>query len=240
MPRWKNVLQMNDTIYRLKREAVLRESGRIFSRHGYHNTSLDDVAKALNVSKGTLYNYVKDKQEILFECQKMALDIAERSFDYAEQNATTGAGRLRLVIRQYIATLTEEMGACGVITEVGALRPADRKAIVARRDQFEARFITLIEQGMADGSLRPIDPKLAVFTFMGAVHAVPGWYSPKGRLSAEQIADGMADLLLTGMESPTAKAATRPAAAAVAPAAEVEPQPKAPARRRRTPATSVR
>lgn len=243
MPRWKNVLQMNDTIYRLKREAVLRESGRIFSRHGYHNTSLDDVAKALNVSKGTLYNYVKDKQEILFECQKMALDIAERSFDYAEQNASTGAARLRLVIRQYIATLTEEMGACGVITEVGALRPADRKIIVAKRDQFEARFIALIEQGMADGSLRPLDPKLAVFTFMGAVHAVPGWYSPKGRLSAEEIADGMADLLLSGMESPATMAAGRPATPAVersaAPAVEDAAAPKRAPRRRRAAAPSA-
>ncbi|WP_372394641.1 TetR/AcrR family transcriptional regulator [Azospirillum sp. HJ39] len=216
---------MNDAIYRLKREAVLRESGRIFSRRGYHNTSLDDVAKALNVSKGTLYNYVKDKQEILFECQKMALDIAERSFDYAEQNATNGADKLRLVIRQYIATLTEEMGACGVITEVGALRPADRKAIVARRDQFEERFVALIDEGMADGSLRPIDPKLAVYTFMGAVHAVPGWYSPKGRLPAEAIADGMADLLLAGM--------TAPGAASTVKTPPAEAKPKAVTRKRR-------
>jgi len=228
---------MNDTIHRLKREAVLREAGRIFSRSGYHNTSLDDVAKALNVSKGTLYNYVKDKQEILFECQKMALDIAERSFDHAEQNATNGADKLRLVIRQYIATLTEEMGACGVITEVGALRPADRKAIVARRDQFEDRFIALINEGMADGSLRPIDPKLAVYTFMGAVHAVPGWYSPKGRLSAEAIADGMADLLLVGMMTPGAvSAVTAPSAAAAPP---VEAKPKAVARKRRPTATTA-
>ncbi|CAO3428077.1 TetR/AcrR family transcriptional regulator [Azospirillum endophyticum] len=226
---------MNDAIYRLKREAVLREAGRIFSRHGYHNTSLDDVAKALNVSKGTLYNYVKDKQEILFECQKMALDIAERSFDFAEQHATTGADRLRLVIRQYIVTLTEEMGACGVITEVGALRPADRKAIVARRDQFEARFVALINDGMADGSLRPLDPKLAVFTFMGAVHAVPGWYSPKGRLSTAEIADGMADLLLAGMMVPGAAAVALPAGADGSPA-ETKPKPTS---RRKRPAAAA-
>ena len=68
MPRWKNVLQTSDEVYRVKRNAVLREATRIIARRGFHNTSLDDVAEALQVSKGTLYNYVTDKLEIPKPC----------------------------------------------------------------------------------------------------------------------------------------------------------------------------
>jgi AcrR family transcriptional regulator len=202
--RWKNVLKTNDEIYRLKRDAVLRESCRIISKRGFHNTSLDDVARALNVSKGTLYNYVKDKQEILFECHKMALDIGDRAFELAEAGASTAGEALRLVLRQYIATLIDELGACGVITEIDALKPADRKAIVARRDKLEAGFVKLLRQGAADGSLRPIDDKIAIFTFMAALHNVPIWYSPDGRLSGAEIAERMSDILMYGMMSASA------------------------------------
>ena len=64
MARWKNALQTKEEIARLKRQAVLRESGRIFSRRGFHNTSLADVAEQLAVSKGTLYNYFEGKSDL--------------------------------------------------------------------------------------------------------------------------------------------------------------------------------
>jgi AcrR family transcriptional regulator len=198
MARWKNSLRTNEEINRLKREAVVRESGRIFSRRGYHNASLDDVAKALKVSKGTLYNYAKDKEEILFECHKMALEIGEQAFAMGADGAN-GGEKLRITLRNYIAMLHDELGACGVITEIDALKPGHRKEIVARRDSHEQWFINMLEEGAADGSLRAIDAKLAVFTFMGAINTIPRWYSPKGRLTNEQIADGMVDLLMNGM-----------------------------------------
>ncbi len=183
----------------MKREAVIRESGRIFSRCGYHNASLDDVAKALQVSKGTLYNYVKDKEEILYECLKIALGIGEKAFEVGTREGTDGASKIRITLRNYISVLHDELGACGVITEVDSLKPGHRKEITAIRDDHEARFVAFVEQGMADGSLRKVDAKLAVFTIMGAVNSIPRWYSPQGRLTNEEIADGMVDILMGGI-----------------------------------------
>ena len=185
----------------MKRLAVLRESGRIFSRRGFHNTSLAEVAEQLDVSKGTLYNYVKDKQEILFEFHKLALDIGERAMDAAEAANENGAGKLRIGIREYIAQVNEELGGYGVIAEVGALKPADRQEVIRRRDAFDARFVELVAVGRRDGSLRHIDPKMAVFTFMGALQTIPNWFSPKGRLTGEAVAEQMTDLLMNGMSA---------------------------------------
>jgi AcrR family transcriptional regulator len=205
MARWNNSLRTSEEISGLKREAVVRESGRIFSRRGYHNASLDDVAKALKVSKGTLYNYTKDKEEILFQCCSMALDIGETAFEAAKPGRN-GAEKLRITLRNYIAKLHDELGACGVINEIDALKPAHRKTIVARRDDHQQRFVTMLEEGAADGSLRAVDAKLAVYTFMGAIHFIPRWYNPQGRLTNEEIADGMVDLLMNGLvSSPAAK-----------------------------------
>lgn len=199
MARWNNELNTSQQIHRLKRDAVLRESCRIFSKQGYHNTSLDDVARTLKVSKGTLYNYVKDKQEILFECHKMALDIGDRAFDFAKGSATTAGETLGLVLRHYISTLIDELGACGIITEMAALRPEDRQVVVARRDQLRAGFVDLLQQGVIDGSLRAIDGRMAILTFMAALENVPLWYAPDGPLTGDQIAERISDILMHGM-----------------------------------------
>jgi AcrR family transcriptional regulator len=199
VPRWKNVLQTSDEVYRVKRNAVLREATRIIARRGFHNTSLDDVAEALQVSKGTLYNYVTDKLEILFECHIMSLDMGLQAAAFAEKHGTMGYSKLRLNLRAYIRWQNQALGAGGVTSDVTALRPADRRKVIARRDEIENRLVSFIEEGMKDGSIRRIDPKLAVFTMMGAVTNVQSWYSPNGRLGLDKIADGMVDLLTNGL-----------------------------------------
>ncbi len=212
MPRWKNELQTNDDIQRLKRDAVIKEAGRAFSRRGYHNTSLDEVAKTLQVSKGTLYNYVKDKQEILFECHTMALDIGDRAFRFSRQHKGSGAEILEATLSRYIELLTEELGACGVLMEVDGLRAEDRVVVAKRRNLFEKNFVAIIEKGVRDGTIRKVDPKLAVFTFMGAINWMPRWYAQDGRLSGAEVARQMTDLLLTGLvtKAPEAAAPGRP------------------------------
>ena len=199
MARWKNSLQTSDEIQKLKRDAVMREAGRAFSKRGYHNTSLDDVARALGISKGTLYNYVRDKQEILFAFHQLAYELSDRAFALGRARGGTGAEVLRNVLTQYIELLTGELGACGALIEVDALRPEDRAEATRRRDRFEAAFLGIIEDGMRDGSIRAVDPKLAVFTFMGAINWLPRWYVPEGRLSGQEVAQSMADLLLSGL-----------------------------------------
>src|SRR3984893_16023697 len=52
----------------VKREAVVRAAAREFNRKGYHNTSLDDIAARLEVTKPTVYYYVTSKEQLLLPC----------------------------------------------------------------------------------------------------------------------------------------------------------------------------
>lgn len=198
MPRWKNAFQTNDEIFRLKRAAVLREANRIMGRSGFHNTSLDDIAASLQVSKGTLYNYVTDKQEILFECHMVALDIGQDAYLFAEANGATGFEKFRLLLRAYIVWMNGVIGG-GVMSDVSALRPDDRQTIIARRDESDAQLVGFIEEGIRDGSIRTVNPKMVLFTTMGAVNSIPTWYLPTGPLKPEQIADEMIDIIARGL-----------------------------------------
>lgn len=46
------------------REAIIQVAEELFSRHGYHNTQIMDIVKAVGMSAGTFYNYFKDKRDL--------------------------------------------------------------------------------------------------------------------------------------------------------------------------------
>ena len=197
MAAWKNALHKSHDIFSLKRDAIIREAGRIFSKQGFHNCSLDEVAELLDVSKGTLYNYVKDKQEILFECHKIAIGIAEKAFGAADAG-DSGAKQLETILTTYATLINDEL-ACGIISETGSLREDDRRVVKAQRRKLNQRLVTIVRKGIRDGSLRAVDPEIAVQAFVGAIHAIPSWYSPNGRLTGADIAREIVGVLMNGL-----------------------------------------
>ena len=192
---WNETVQTRDQQFALKRTALLKEAARAFSSQGYHATSLDDVAKTLGVTKPALYYYIKNKQEILFECHMLSQDLGERAFEYANKNGKTGREILLLFANQFIESHNSEIGACAVLVEFHALDPANRKIVAARRDKAQLQLQLIIEKGMADGSIRQVDPKLTVFFFMGVVNWMARWFDQDGPKSGAEIAKVFTDLL---------------------------------------------
>lgn len=192
---WKDVVLSPNEQFSLKRNALLREAARAFSARGYHETSLDDVARTLGVTKPALYYYVRNKQEILFECHMISHDLGDQALAYAQENGRTGRERVVLLARRYIELITGELGSFGVLGEFDALNPANRAVIARRRDAFDRSFRELIAGGKADGSIRDVDPKMTVFFFMGAVNWMTRWFRSDGHSSGGQIALQFSDLL---------------------------------------------
>jgi len=85
----------------LKRDAVIRAAAREFNRKGYHNTSLDDIAAALEVTKPTVYYYVTSKEQLLFECFVAGVEQIRAAFREVRQLAMPARERLNAVLRHY-------------------------------------------------------------------------------------------------------------------------------------------
>jgi TetR/AcrR family transcriptional regulator len=189
---------------RRKRRAVIAEAARAFGHRGFHNVSLDEVAIALNVSKPTLYNYVKSKHELLYECYNLALDFGDEVMRDVVARDGSGLDKLSIFITRYIRMLTEQLGTAAVFYEFYSMRPSDREKIQRRRRGFDKIFRNLVSEGIADGSIAPCDPKLAVFWFMGAISGIPRWFNPEGELSGEEIANAFVTFLKNGVAAPAA------------------------------------
>ena len=74
---------------------MIATAARAFNERGYHNTSLDDIATALGVTKPTVYYYVQNKEQLLFECFQAGLVPIREALRRAEAMEGTGRERLR-------------------------------------------------------------------------------------------------------------------------------------------------
>src|SRR5882724_3270780 len=133
-----------------KKEAVLLAAARLFTRSGFQRTSLDDIARSLGVTKPTLYYYIENKEQILFECVERGLAALRSGLAGFAQRGLTGREQLRSAMALYAGIVTSDFGLCVIRVGEDPLPEARRREMRALKGRVDAEFRTLIEQGMRE------------------------------------------------------------------------------------------
>ena len=105
------------------------------------------------------------------------------------------------------------------------LPPASRQKLRRMKAALDVEFRELIRQGIAEGSIVDCDPKLAAFTFAGALSWIGRWYRPDGGLAPAEIAEQCIRVLIDGLRAPAGR---RRAPAGHAPRRAARPEPASP------------
>jgi AcrR family transcriptional regulator len=183
----------------VKRDAVLRAAAQLFNEHGYHATSLAMVAERLQVTKPTLYYYIHNKEEILFECVRLGLELLRSAIAAAAASGGSAVDKLKAAMNEYALIATCDFGMCLIRVGEDPLAPAARRKLRRLKAELDHEFRALIEQGIAEGSVAPCDPKLAAFTLAGALSWIGRWYDPEGQLGAAEVARQSTAILMHGL-----------------------------------------
>lgn len=184
---------------KLKREAVIHAAARAFNARGFHNTSLDDIAATLEVTKPTLYYYVESKEQLLFECFCAGLEPIHAAFRDARQREQSARERLRAVLLRYALAIASEFGWCMVRAEDQDLSDAMRAHVKALKSEIDQGIRRLLREGIEDGSIGPCDPKMTAFALAGALNWIAHWYRDNQPQSAAQIAAAFVALFENGL-----------------------------------------
>ena len=196
---WTRSVPSREQMRDLKIKALFREAAVSFHRNGYAGTSLADVAARLGISKAALYYYIDNKQALLLGCHMAASDAADMVIEQVPKTGLTGLQKLHMALRLHVESILSETSSSLLALEESALTQENFRAVVQRRDCFQAAFVHFIREGIADGSIVDCDPKLAAFAVLGGVNWVEKWYRPDGSWSASQIGQAIADLLVRGL-----------------------------------------
>jgi AcrR family transcriptional regulator len=183
----------------VKREAVIRAAAHAFNRKGYHNTSLDDIAAALEVTKPTVYYYVQNKEQLLFECFVAGVEQIRAAFREVKQLEVPARERLNAVLRHYGEAVASEFGWCMVRAEEQDLSPAMSSHIKALKSEVDQGIRRLIREGIQDGSIHPCDPKMTAFALAGALNWIAHWYRENQSMTGAQIADAFVTVFENGL-----------------------------------------
>jgi AcrR family transcriptional regulator len=184
-----------------KREAVLLAAVRTFNARGFHAASLDEVAAALQISKPTIYHYLGNKEQVLLECVARGLEQLQGAADAALQEEGNGLDRLRNFLIRFAEINMADFGRCVIRTGEEMLSPDGAKRFRAFKREIDQSLRRLIADGIADGSIAPVDVKITAFTLAGALNWPGRWYDPNGPMPARTLAEQMVALLIKGIEA---------------------------------------
>ena len=181
----------------LKRQRTLDAATDLFYEKGFTNTTLDDVANVLGVTKPFIYSNFGSKPDLLVEICRIgvgsALDEVERVLADGEPDAQT----LRRFIPRYVgAVLRHQKNIAINIREEKNLLPEHARELAEMRHRFMSRIETLLTRASAAAGHTLSDPHVSAFTIVGAISWSTFWYSPSGRLSAEELSQKMTEAVL--------------------------------------------
>jgi len=204
--------------------AILDAAASVFMRLGFAGTTLDDICEALGATKGSIYYHFRNKSALFFAVLRRSLDLTRAALAPHAGSAGPPATRLQAMARAHALLIMTELPYLRVAAQglelhlAGRTSPQERsqmRAINALRDANEALYLRVIEQGVASGEFRPVDPRLVVKPLLGALNWTSRWYQPRpGETDVERqaIADGIAEFALASLSArPLPRAAPRAA-----------------------------
>ena len=179
---------------------MILTAARAFRERGYHNTSLDDIASELNVTKPTVYHYVENKEQLLFECFRAGLSQIMEGFD--EIRGSQGSARERL---ENVITPLRRSDHVRLWLVHGAGRepgpePGDEPQGEGAQVRNRPGHAPPDREGQLDGSIRKCDAKMTAFALAGALNWIAYWYRSDEALTAAEIAERFIELFDLGLQ----------------------------------------
>lgn len=179
------------------REAIDAAALELFARLGYHATSMRAIGSAAEVKPAAIYHWYRNKEAILISLQDEFMERLTERVVAAAAEQTVPALQLAAAVREHVVFHGLNRRAAFVTdSEIRALEPDARAALVEQRDIYQARFTDIIRAGVRDGSLRTSDARVATYAILLQCTGVALWFDPDEPLSLEQVAEIHIELVL--------------------------------------------
>lgn len=183
----------------LRREALFKAASLFFNRNGYDNSNLDEIVDHLGVSKGALYHYVSSKEELLYGCYSRSLDLIEQVLQTVEREPDDGVAKFARYIGSMIELHAGPLGPLANFARLKSLTSEHQEEVHRRSVALQRVGADILQLGIADGSIRQLDLRIARLALISAINWVPKWYQPSGRHSPTEISAAFSDLFVNGL-----------------------------------------
>lgn len=178
------------------RDEILRAAAELFMEFGYAATSIDAVAEKLGATKGRIYHHYASKADLFFDVQVAAMTRLNEAVEPIARGPGGAIEKLSAMALRHTQIILTELPMQKVAVQglerhlLGASAATKRlRSVVKMRDDYEAMFAEVIDEGMRSGVFIELPVKLATKPFFGALNWATVWFSQRRLQSAEAIDD---------------------------------------------------
>ena len=183
--------------------SILKSAAKIFAERGYDKATLQQIADAVGIKKGSLYYYIQGKEDLLFRIADSMIEHWIKELRRVVHQPLEPQEKLREVIKAHVNLLAGDFERlCVFLHEYKSLKSEWRNKIVVKRDDYERLFENVIADGIEKGCFWPSDVKMVSLAILGMCNWLYQWYSSSGKLSIDEIASIFSNLILQGLLKP--------------------------------------
>ena len=190
-----------------KEQEIIAAAASLFKKKGYRATTLEDIAASVGMLKGSLYYYIRSKEELLYLVVRDPIRQAYNTLEEIVNSDAPATEKIAQAIANHVTVFAQHYPHIAVYLHdfhnvMQKLQDNDTET----PKEYQQLLAQLLQQGVDSGELRAdLDPTVAGYAVLGMCNWMYRWYTPEGHLSAEAIADVFTKLILEGLQRPVAE-----------------------------------
>ena len=195
------------TVERGTAQAIREEAAKLFFERGYDATSLRQVASAVGLMVGSLYNHIDSKEHLLLQIMGRIIDDLMDATRAAANADGDAVDKLQAALAAHLTFHAERAQEVFIgNAELRSLSDGAREVVIEKRHEYELFLQGLIEDAGRAGLADVIDAKIHVYSAVAQATHLAGWFKPGGRMDLDEIVAIYTKLALRELNVPEADA----------------------------------
>jgi len=189
-----------ETRFESQRDKILKSAATCFNQKGFSGTSLKDVSRHLGLTDAALYYYVRNKEELVYQCYLRAAELGRQAMERGIAEGSDGLEQAYLYVRYHVEIMVGDEGPVAIMSEIPSLNRSHQNEILEISRRHSAGFEGILRRGIEDGSIAPCDVRMTGNAIMGSINWIPKWFHGKASV-AQEICDEFPEILTRGLKN---------------------------------------
>jgi len=179
---------MREDVRAFKCGIILNTAIEVFYINGYQNSSVDDIAAAMSVTKAVIYYNFNSKEVVLEQIIDRSIALTHENIDHGITAGRTPAQKLALLCFFYAIHIFKNQKMVAVyFREERSFSAALRRRTTMMEKSVDEKVAAILNAGVVSGEFLRCDTRLMAITIMGMISMSFHWYREGGRLSTEAL-----------------------------------------------------
>jgi len=184
------------------RDKIQKVSAQLMCKRGYNGTSIQMIADKAGCSKATIFHHFGNKEGLLLSLiEKDVVDAANGLKKIVQDKNMSGQQKLENFVRYHLHNVKEKGDVLGLyLGESKFLSKISKKSCQASQREYVVLLEKIIQQVIYEQrTFKNVSSRVIAYAILGMCNGVNNWFSEKGNLSIDEIADHLVKILVESL-----------------------------------------